>query len=444
VANRLRKLVDEDEDDEMAIFQHKEEEGAPDDIECSPMLIAGAALCLAIVTFLLALVAAARVEVDQLAKACTDVGLQGWASPNFNITQQQAILGMGNSTGTVLSPGIQTLAYNIAPDGTKEFYLYAQPVNQMVMNLADIANHQKIIPGNNWVDTSGYTTNSVPYSNMFNNSVYAWGYNGQTPGPVIEVNLGDTIRIYLFNELPESTSLHLHGILHAWEDDGMAGVNEAPIPPQGQRNYTLTITQCGTFTYHSGYQMWKQDTRGLFGMFVSHCPGAEPQADKDYSLVVSASTLLNDHDSRNCPAWWRTYTDWFLFNGHASPSIPIMHAKSGDVVRIRLVNPFDADSYPVYIHGHQWTLISAGGSAPLDPSLQMTGSTINLAAGLAQDILFTARVGIWAIHSHTSYQTVNFLPLNSIDPTQLAYYGGMYTLLCVDGITPRGTNITCY
>jgi len=431
------------------------------------MLIAVAALCLALVTFLLALLSSARVQVDEANNACPNLGLTGWASPNFPVTPQYSIPGMNNNTmsnstisnntlsnttisnnstiytyGTVQSPGVTPLGFRIAPDGYKEFALYAQPVQQLLMNLADILKHQAIIPPNNWVDTSGYTTQTVP-SSLTNGSVYAWGYNGQVPGPVIEVNIGDNVRIILTNELPEATSLNLQGILHPWEDDGQAGVNEQPVQPQQKRIYQFTVTQCGTFMYHSGFQTWKHDTRGLYGTFVSHCPGAEPTADQDISIVVSEFAMMEDHDSRNCPAWWRTYVNWDLFNGHSSPSIPIIRVNAGNVVRMRFLNPFAEASHPIYIHGHQWTLISSGGSAPLDPSVRTTSSMVTLPAGVAQDVLFTARAGIWAIHCHVNGDIINFLQANTVSPTQLAYPGGMYTLICVTGVTPRGTVISC-
>ena len=38
-----------------------------------------------------------------------------------------------------------------------------------------------------------------------------WGYNGQSPGPTIEVVEGDKSRIFLTNKLPEHTSIHWHG-----------------------------------------------------------------------------------------------------------------------------------------------------------------------------------------------------------------------------------------
>src|SRR6201987_1432869 len=40
-----------------------------------------------------------------------------------------------------------------------------------------------------------------------------WGFNGQVHGPTIETVEGDKLRIYLYNKLPESTSIHWHGVL---------------------------------------------------------------------------------------------------------------------------------------------------------------------------------------------------------------------------------------
>ena len=38
-----------------------------------------------------------------------------------------------------------------------------------------------------------------------------WGYNGQGPGPTIEVVEGDRVRIFVTNRLPEATSIHWYG-----------------------------------------------------------------------------------------------------------------------------------------------------------------------------------------------------------------------------------------
>lgn len=37
-------------------------------------------------------------------------------------------------------------------------------------------------------------------------------YNGRSPGPLLEVNAGDQVRLLLRNDLQEPTNLHFHGL----------------------------------------------------------------------------------------------------------------------------------------------------------------------------------------------------------------------------------------
>ncbi len=39
-----------------------------------------------------------------------------------------------------------------------------------------------------------------------------WTYNSTVPGPELRVNQGDRVRVTLVNHLPESTSIHWHGL----------------------------------------------------------------------------------------------------------------------------------------------------------------------------------------------------------------------------------------
>ncbi|MHB1071158.1 MAG: multicopper oxidase domain-containing protein, partial [Gemmatimonadaceae bacterium] len=59
--------------------------------------------------------------------------------------------------------------------------------------------------------------------------VTCWGYNGRTPGPIIEAVEGDRVRIYVTNKLPEPTSVHWHGVLLPAGMDGVAGLSQSPI-----------------------------------------------------------------------------------------------------------------------------------------------------------------------------------------------------------------------
>src|ERR671918_556675 len=63
--------------------------------------------------------------------------------------------------------------------------------------------------------------------------VDAWGFNGSIPGPTIQVNEGDRVRLNVVNNLPEPFSMHWHGLEIPIEMDGIPGISQDPIPPGG-------------------------------------------------------------------------------------------------------------------------------------------------------------------------------------------------------------------
>lgn len=96
--------------------------------------------------------------------------------------------------------------------------------------------------------------------------------NGQSPGPLIEANMGDTLRIKVNNLMPNTTtSIHWHGINQyntTWMD-GVAGISQCGIPAgDGTWTYEFTLAgQRGTYWWHAHTGV--QFTDGLFGPIVS-------------------------------------------------------------------------------------------------------------------------------------------------------------------------------
>ena len=78
-----------------------------------------------------------------------------------------------------------------------------------------------------------------------------WGYNGSCPGPTIQVQQGDRVRVIFENGLPEATTLHWHGLEVPIEMDGVPFISQKPVPPGGSFTYEFTVHQEGTFFYHS-------------------------------------------------------------------------------------------------------------------------------------------------------------------------------------------------
>ncbi|KAK2009614.1 multicopper oxidase [Colletotrichum eremochloae] len=135
--------------------------------------------------------------------------------------------------------------------------------------------------------------------------------NGQSPGPLIEANTGDTIRVTVHNHmLEESTTIHWHGIDQrnsVWMD-GVHGVTQCAIPPGESFTYEFNVTdQRGTFWWHAHVSV--QVTDGLFGPLIIHDPDEQiPPVDDDKILMVGdlfhefGDTLLTQYLSAN-PPW---------------------------------------------------------------------------------------------------------------------------------------------
>ena len=60
-------------------------------------------------------------------------------------------------------------------------------------------------------------------------TIDAWGYNGSCPGPTIQIQQGDRVRVIFENRLPESTTVHWHGLEIPIEQDGVPWISQKPI-----------------------------------------------------------------------------------------------------------------------------------------------------------------------------------------------------------------------
>ena len=149
---------------------------------------------------------------------------------------------------SVETPDVPQLPWRM-DGGAKEFHLIAEPVKQEIAARQDRSTCGDI--------------------------------NGSAPGPTIQVNQGDRVRIIVDNHLPEPTSMHWHGFEIPIDMDGAPGSSQDPIPPGGRFVYEFTLHQEGTFFYHSHMAM--QEMMGMIGVFIMHPKKPiEPAVDKDF------------------------------------------------------------------------------------------------------------------------------------------------------------------
>ena len=187
-----------------------------------------------------------------------------------------------------------------------------------------------------------------------------WGFNGSAPGPTIQVNQGDHVRVIFDNHLPESSSIHWHGFEDRLRDDGMPGISQEPVKPGGRFVYEFDIHQAGTFFYHSHMAM--QEMAGMLGGFIMH-PRIpyHPRCDKDFLLHLQEYAVLPNN---TVPNTMNMEYNWLLLNGKAGPASTPLIVRQGDRVRLRFVN-LGMDHHPMHLHGYTFQVTGTeGGRIP--------------------------------------------------------------------------------
>jgi FtsP/CotA-like multicopper oxidase with cupredoxin domain len=233
-------------------------------------------------------------------------------------------------------------------------------------------------------------------------TIDAWGYNGSCPGPTIQVQQGDHVRAIFENRLPESTSLHWHGLEIPIEQDGVPYISQKPVAPGEKYVYEFTVHQEGTFFYHAHSAM--QEMMGLIGFFVAHPEkDYKPRVDHDYGLILQEWAVLPNNSVPNTAAM---EFNWLTFNGVSAPMTTPLLARLGSRVRLRILN-LGMDHHPIHLHGHQFVITGTeGGRAP--ESTWYPLNTVLVGVAQARVVEFEAKYpGAWMIHCHLPHHMMN-------------------------------------
>jgi len=238
-------------------------------------------------------------------------------------------------------------------------------------------------------------------------TIDAWGFNGSAPGPTIQVNQGDHVRVIFDNHLPEPSSIHWHGFEDAVGYDGMPGISQEPVKPGSRFVYEFDIHQAGTYFYHSHMAM--QEMTGMLGGFIMHPRTPyHPHCDKDFLLHLQEYQVLPNN---TVPNTMNMEYNWLLLNGKAGPATTPLIVRQGDRVRIRFVN-LGMDHHPMHLHGYTFQVTGTeGGRIP--ETAWWPGNTVLVGVAQARDVEFIAdRPGDWMLHCHLPHHMMNQMSSN--------------------------------
>ncbi len=232
--------------------------------------------------------------------------------------------------------------------------------------------------------------------------------NGSLPAPILRWREGDTVTLRVTNLLPETSSIHWHGIILPSAMDGVPGIADGfkGIRPGETFTYRFPVRQSGTYWYHShsGFQ----EQTGLYGPIVIDPREKDPVAyDRDYVVMLSDWTdedpndvyrklkklshyynfserthadLMRDIESNGLEATWNDRRMWndmrmsqrdlsdvtghtytFLTNGQTPADGWTGLFRKGERVRLRFINGSAMTFFDVRIPGLKMTVVAADG-----------------------------------------------------------------------------------
>ena len=237
------------------------------------------------------------------------------------------------------------------------------------------------------------TAKVIPWEVEAGKFVDGWSYSGLIPGPVMHANVGDKIRIVLNNELPESTSLHLHGVRVPNAMDGVDPYTQKPIEPGASFTYEWTALEPSVGMYHSHHNAQVQVPNGLAGAILigdwkTTAMAAAGGRTHDANKVAEQEVVMVLNDSG---------TIGLSLNGKSFPATSPYSLAIGETMVVHYYNE-GSMTHPMHLHQPSGLVVAKDGKVLESP---FWADTINVAPGERWTVVYTPKdAGVWAWHCH--------------------------------------------
>ena len=230
------------------------------------------------------------------------------------------------------------------------------------------------------------------------------GYNGASPGPVLRFKEGEKVTINVTNNLRETTSIHWHGLILPYRQDGVPTISYDGIKAGETFTYNFPIVQSGTYWFHSHSGFQEPD--GAYGAIVIEPKGREPfRYDREYVVQLTdkhrhsgdrimrnlkmmpdyyrkqrtAGDFFKDVSEKGLGATLSDRSDWGdmrmmptdiedlqgfapLINGKGPNQNWTGIFKPGERVRLRFINSSAMTYFDIRIPGLKMTVVNADGN----------------------------------------------------------------------------------
>lgn len=204
-----------------------------------------------------------------------------------------------------------------------------------------------------------------------------WGYRDgalpksevRVPGPMLEVEQGQKVIVHFTNELPETTTVHWHGLRVPNHADGTPSA-QVEVAPGESFDYEFVAKDAGTFWYHPHVHSDVQIERGLYAPIVVHGDALEdiPDISADRMFVLDDIKLNADgslaQDTTQLDVMLGRQGNVLLVNGVRNGRI---RAKAGTRERWRFVNVANGRYFNLRLPGQKLRIIGWDGGLLAEP-----------------------------------------------------------------------------
>ena len=214
--------------------------------------------------------------------------------------------------------------------------------------------------------------------------------NNQFPGPMVEVNEGDTIVVHVDNQAVNATSIHWHGLYQNGTNwmDGTVGITQCPIAPKTKFTYEFKVSgQSGTYWYHAHQGIQASD--GLIGpliihskeerdlqeikyasdqvvMVMDHYHDSSSQllmeylaSDNENAEPVPNGALINGQGTKDCSKVSSRHCD----NTTSNVGIPRLSLEANQNHRLRFINVGAFAEFQIAIDEHNFAIVEVDGTS---------------------------------------------------------------------------------
>ena len=190
-----------------------------------------------------------------------------------------------------------------------------------------------------------------------------YGFNGQHPGPLIEVAKGATVVVRFTNGIDQPSAIHWHGVRLDNRFDGVPDVTQDAVAPGETFTYVVRFPDAGIYWYHPHVREDAQQDLGLYGNVLVRSSSPAYLAPVNREQVLMLDDLLLGDDGltpygADAPthALMGRFGNVMLVNGE-----PQYHASvnRGEIVRFYLTNASNARLFNVSFSGARMKVVAS-------------------------------------------------------------------------------------